>query len=85
MRSLFYSGAGFGSFGGYGLSITVSDLIVADGTRLEHVGVNPDVLLLPSPEDMAMNRDPVLSHAASLLGIRIEPDKAGRIFPIAFE
>jgi len=82
MRSIFYSGYGSGSFRGYGLSITVSDLIFAGGARLEHVGVKPDVILLPSAQDMAMQRDPVLSQAASSLGIKIEPDKAGRIFPI---
>jgi C-terminal processing protease CtpA/Prc len=82
MRSVFYSGDGFGSFRGYGLSITVSDLILAGSARLEHVGVKPDVMLLPSPEDMAMQRDPILSKAASLLGIKIESDRAGRIFPI---
>ena len=85
MRSIFYSGAGYGSFRGYGLSITVSDLIFAGGTRLEHVGVKPDVSLLPSPEDMAMQRDPILSHAASLLGIQLEPDRAGRIFRIELD
>jgi C-terminal processing protease CtpA/Prc len=85
MRSVFYSGAGAGSLRGYGLSITVSDLIFAGGTRLEHVGIKPDVSLLPSPEDMAVQRDPILSHAASLLGIQIEPDRAGRIFRIELD
>jgi C-terminal processing protease CtpA/Prc len=66
----------------FGVSITNADLIMADGKSLEHVGVTPDKLLLPTPEDMAAKRDPVLSHAASLVGLTLDPEKAGELFPI---
>jgi carboxyl-terminal processing protease len=66
----------------FGISITDADLIMTDGQSLEHVGVTPDELLLPTPEDMAANRDPVLAHAASLVGIKLDPAKAGALFPI---
>ena len=66
----------------FGIDITDADLIMTDGQSLEHVGVTPDELLLPTPEDMAANRDPVLAHAASLVGIKLDPEKAGALFPI---
>jgi carboxyl-terminal processing protease len=65
----------------YGASITNADLIMADGRSLERVGVTPDELMLPTAADMAANRDPVLAHAASLAGIKLDPAKAGALFP----
>lgn len=66
----------------YGLSVTVADLVMSDGKSLEKVGVSPDELLLPTPEDLAAQRDPVLSRAASLVGIKIEAGKAAALFPV---
>jgi C-terminal processing protease CtpA/Prc len=65
----------------YGVSITYADLIMSDGKSLERVGVMPDTLLLPTAADLAAGRDPVLSHAGSLLGMAIDPEKAGGLFP----
>jgi C-terminal processing protease CtpA/Prc len=69
----------------YGLSVTVADLIMTDGKSLEKTGVSPDELLLPTPEDMAAQRDPVLSRAAALIGIKIEAAKAATLFPIEWQ
>ena len=66
----------------YGSSITEADLIMADGGRLEGAGVAPDESILPTAVDMAARRDPVLSRAAELLGVKVTPDKAGTLFPI---
>lgn len=66
----------------YGASITVSDLIMSDGKSLEKIGVTPDEVRLPTAEDLASGRDTVLSYAASLFGVKLDPVEAGKLFPI---
>lgn len=66
----------------YGASITNADVIMTDGKSLEHTGVAPDELLLPSAADLATKRDPILSRAAELLGFKLDPEKAGTLFPL---
>ncbi|MGE0133365.1 MAG: S41 family peptidase [Blastocatellales bacterium] len=66
----------------YGVSVTDADLIMTDGKSLERVGVAPDESLLPSASDLAAKRDPVLSRAAELVGVKLPADKAGAMFPI---
>ncbi len=66
----------------FGVSVTEADVIMADGKSLEHAGVTPDELLLPTPADMAAGRDPVLSRAAALVGVELDPAKAGTLFPV---
>jgi C-terminal processing protease CtpA/Prc len=65
----------------YGVSITNADLIMADGKSLEHTGVTPDERVVPTGEDLAARRDPVLSRAAALVNLKIDPEKAGTLFP----
>jgi C-terminal processing protease CtpA/Prc len=67
----------------YRVSVTDADVIMADGQSLERVGVKPDVPLLPNGRNLAQGRDPVLPYAASLLGVTIDPAKAGEF--IKFE
>ena len=66
----------------YGASITEWDLIMTDGKSLEHTGVTPDEVRLPSaPAAIANGRDPVLAHAAETLGVKITSEDAGKAFP----
>ena len=69
----------------FGISATDADVIMADGKSLEHIGVSPDELLLPTAQDMSLNHDPVMARAASLVGIQLDPKKAGELFPIEWK
>ena len=65
----------------FGASITEWDLIMSDGKSLEHYGVTPDEVVLPSAHDLANGRDPALAYAAQTLGVKITPETAGKAFP----
>ena len=65
----------------YGFSVTVANVIMTDGKSLEGVGVTPDTLLLPTAEDFAAGRDPVLAAAAKEGGLVLDAVQAGKMFP----
>jgi C-terminal processing protease CtpA/Prc len=66
----------------WGVSITDADVIMSDGKSLEKSGVNVDETVLPTASDLAAKRDPVLARAAELVGVKLDADKAGALFPI---
>jgi carboxyl-terminal processing protease len=64
----------------YGFAVTSADLLMKDGRSLERAGVVPDDLRLPTAEDLAAGRDPVLAHALSLVGVTLDAVQAGKLF-----
>lgn len=65
----------------FGVSVTDAEVIPSDGKLLEHVGVIPDEVKLPTAADMAAGRDTVLSYAVNLAGASLSPEAAGALFP----
>jgi carboxyl-terminal processing protease len=66
----------------YGVLVTDSDILMADGKSLEGAGVTPDELLLPSAEDLGAGRDTVLARAAALAGVELSAERAAELFPV---
>ena len=82
MRAQFFTHTvGLDTVAVYGASITDADVIMTDGHSLEKVGVTPDILLLPTALEVATKRDKVLSRAAELAGVTLDPTAAGALFP----
>ena len=71
---------GWGTLSGYGMNMTIADLIMSDGKRLEKVGVSPDNPVLPSGAELADRSDPALAFAAKLLGAELTAQDAGKFF-----
>jgi C-terminal processing protease CtpA/Prc len=62
-----------------GMSVTVADVVMSDGSRLEKIGVIPDVPLIPTGLALSTKVDVILSYAAHTLGVPLAPDAAGRL------
>jgi carboxyl-terminal processing protease len=65
----------------YAASVTEADLLMTDGKSLEHHGVDPDIVVLPTPLDLASLRDVAMAKAAELIGVELSPEEAGTIPP----
>jgi C-terminal processing protease CtpA/Prc len=69
----------------YAFQVTIADVIMPDGNRLEGVGVTPDYLVNPSGPDLAADHDPALAKALDLAGYHLSPEEAGRQFKLPWE
>lgn len=69
----------------YAMSITNADVIMSDGVSLEHIGVTPQLEIIPAPTDIAAEHDKPLAAALQLLGHEISPEAAGKMFPFEWE
>jgi carboxyl-terminal processing protease len=69
----------------YGIFVTEADVIMPDGNSLEHAGVTPDEMLLPTAQELSTNLDPVLARAAAIVGIKLDARKAGQLFPYVWK
>ena len=65
----------------FAVSVTNADVIMSDGKSIEHVGVTPDILVIPTLADVAAGRDVVMQKAIQSLGGTIDPIEAGKWFP----
>ena len=62
----------------YGASMSVADVVMIDGQRLENVGVMPDHRVLPTGSDLAARRDPQMAKALELVGVNVTPEQAAQ-------
>jgi C-terminal processing protease CtpA/Prc len=64
----------------YGANIAIAMLQRPDGSRIEGVGVLPDEIAAPTPDDLRAGRDPVLARALQMFDLPYDPVRAGRYF-----
>ncbi len=66
-----------------GMSVSIGDVIMKDGSRIEHVGVIPDEAIGPTGYGLAHHTDPLLAYAATMLGATLTPEQAGQFYFMA--
>lgn len=62
------------------ISVTIGDVIMSDGGKLEKQGVIPDIPLIPTGSALNLRMDPVLAVASTIFGHDMTPEAAGKFF-----
>ncbi|HEY0047834.1 MAG TPA: S41 family peptidase [Pyrinomonadaceae bacterium] len=75
-----YSALSDGVITSVSMGVTIADVKMKDGSRLENIGVVPDYPVIPTGEALSKKMDAVLAYAASLLGAELSPEKAGEFY-----
>jgi carboxyl-terminal processing protease len=65
--------------------VTVADVVMPDGGRLEKRGVLPDFEVMPTADDLATGRDPALALALKYAGHETDPAAAWKLLHAARE
>jgi carboxyl-terminal processing protease len=65
----------------FGAEISDANIVMTDGKSLEHVGVTPETVMLPTADDLSKGLDPVLAHAVQSVGGKMTAEAAGKLFP----
>jgi C-terminal processing protease CtpA/Prc len=63
----------------YNVQVSTGEVRFPDGRRIEGVGVVPDVVSVPTPDDLENGLDPVLVQAARAFGATIDSADAFRL------
>lgn len=71
---------GFETLSLFAMNITVADLIMSDGNRLENIGVMPDYPIGPTGKALLNKTDPILAYAAEMFGAKITDEDAGKFY-----
>jgi carboxyl-terminal processing protease len=63
-----------------GMSVTIGDVIMSDGSRLEHTGIIPHEAVVPTAEALVERTDPLLAYVAYKFGAALSPEDAGKFY-----
>jgi C-terminal processing protease CtpA/Prc len=61
------------------LNLSIGDIVMSDGGRLEKRGVVPDIAIIPKGSALKNKLDPIMAVAANSLGLKLSPEDAGKI------
>jgi C-terminal processing protease CtpA/Prc len=64
----------------YSMSVTVGEIVMKDGKRIEGVGVIPDESIVPTGLALSKKTDPILARAATMFGANLTPEQAGEFY-----
>lgn len=71
---------GFETYAPFAVNVTIGDMIMSDGNRLEKIGVIPDKPVGPTGYALSIKSDPVLAYAARINGVEMTEEKAGEFY-----